>query len=248
MQDQYVGDIGDFVKYGLLRAISGGRRLGVAWYLCTDPGSTRAGDGRYTGYLQQPTEWRHLDCELFDTLKSLVDEGKRSVAEIQESGILGNADFSDEPLDVTGVPVRHRERWRYEWFEQVKNRLSCCDLVFADPDNGLYPDDRFRPRKKVNAKRIPFCEAKELAEGRTAVIYHHNNRAAKHCQQIRELMDRLPGSTWAYYWRRQSPRTFFVINPDVEMQRRLEEFTERWIPCGELVRGNDRSIETPAKT
>lgn len=29
MQDRYAGDIGDFVKYGLLRAIRGSRRLGL---------------------------------------------------------------------------------------------------------------------------------------------------------------------------------------------------------------------------
>ena len=31
MQDQYAGGIGDFVKYGLLRAISAGILLGIAW-------------------------------------------------------------------------------------------------------------------------------------------------------------------------------------------------------------------------
>ena len=179
MQDQYVGDIGDFVKYGLLRAISKGKCLGVAWYLCTDPGSTKEGDGRHTGFLDHPKEWRHLDCELFYKLKKLVHEKKRKVKEVQKSGILGNAVFADKPVDVAEIPVRCREHWRHQWFEQVKDKLSCCDLVFADPDNGLYPDDRFRPRRKVNAKRIPLYEAKELAEGRTAVIYHHNNMTAK---------------------------------------------------------------------
>ena len=42
MQDCYVGDVGDFVKYGLLRALSDGKRLGVAWYLRTDPDTTKA--------------------------------------------------------------------------------------------------------------------------------------------------------------------------------------------------------------
>ena len=234
MQDQYAGDIGDFVKYGLLRAISEGKCLGVAWYLCTDSGSTKKGDGRHIDYLKQDEKWRPLDCELFNTLKGLVDEGKRSVAEIRKSGILGNAVFADKPVDVAEITVRCRERWRHEWFEQVKDKLSCCDLVFADPDNGLYPDDRFRPTKKVNAKRIPLYEAKELAEGRTAVIYHHNSRTP-HCQQIRDWMDRLPGCTHAYYWKRQSPRTFFVINPDTEMERRLKEFAELWSCHGKLV-------------
>ena len=30
MQDRYVGDIGDFVKYALLRAVAYGKSLGVA--------------------------------------------------------------------------------------------------------------------------------------------------------------------------------------------------------------------------
>ena len=127
------------MKYGLLRAISEGKCLGVAWYLCTDSGSTKKGDGRHIDYLKHEKKWQHLDCELFDALKGLVGEGKRSVAEIKKSGILGKAVFADKPVDVVGIPVRCREHWRHEWFEQVKDKLSCCDLVFADPDNGIYP-------------------------------------------------------------------------------------------------------------
>ena len=36
MRDRYVGGVGDFVKYGLLRATGEGKRLGVAWHLYTD--------------------------------------------------------------------------------------------------------------------------------------------------------------------------------------------------------------------
>ena len=43
MQNRYTGDIGDFAKYGLLRAIRGRMRLGVAWYL--HPGAGPDGDG-----------------------------------------------------------------------------------------------------------------------------------------------------------------------------------------------------------
>lgn len=76
MQDRYVGDLGDFVKYGLLRAICGTKRLGVAWYLHPDAGP--AGDGRHTAYLQDPSEWRHLDADLFDVLGGLIP-ARRSV-------------------------------------------------------------------------------------------------------------------------------------------------------------------------
>ena len=178
MRDRYVGDIGDFAKYGLLRAIGEGKRLGVAWYLCPDDGPTGVGDGRHTKYLEKPDDWRHLNEKLFDTLKELVDGGKkRSVAEIQRSGILGNAIFAAEPLGIGKVAVRDRKCWRSEWFERVKDELSRCDLVFADPDNGLYPDDRFKPTRKESAKRIPLSEAVALAKGgRPVVIYHHNTR------------------------------------------------------------------------
>ena len=63
MRDRYVGDIGDFAKYGLLRAIGKGKRLGVAWYLCVgneaprvDSEEVSTGDGRHTAYLKSHKE------------------------------------------------------------------------------------------------------------------------------------------------------------------------------------------------
>ena len=77
MQNRYVGDVGDFGKYGLLRALcrpSGAEnrplRLGVVWYLTTD--ETHNNDGRHIGYLE-PTpknlrDFRACDPDLYDTL------------------------------------------------------------------------------------------------------------------------------------------------------------------------------------
>ena len=50
MQDKFVGDIGDYAKYALLRAVLGGRQLGVAWYLHPDRGT----GGDHTEYLARP--------------------------------------------------------------------------------------------------------------------------------------------------------------------------------------------------
>ncbi len=232
MQDRYVGDVGDFVKYGLLRAIRGTKLLGVAWYL--HPNAGPLGDGRRTGYLQHPDEWRHLDAELFDALKKLTGD-RRSVANIQQSGILGDAAFAADRLVLAGVKARDRERWRHQWVDRIKRQLAGCNLVFADPDNGLVPNDRFRPTRQVNAKRIPLAEAIALAEGRTAVIYHHNTRRrGGHLDEIRWLKNQLPHRTMAYYWRRVSNRTFFIINPDAEIRWRLLEFVNRWGDRGQL--------------
>ena len=237
MQDRYTGDIGDFVKYGLLRAIREGRRLGIAWYL--HPADGPDGDGRHIAYLRAGARWRHLDPDLFDVLKRLVDNGDRSVGVVQAQGVLGSAAFATELLDVRCVPVRGRERWRREWFKRVRNRLCHCDLIFADPDNGLFPDDHFRPTRSESAKRIPLAEATALAAGRPAVIYHHNTRrAGGHAMEIRLWMDRLPGCTCAYYWRRWSNRTFFIMNPDNEIERRLAHFARNWGSHGQLFLSN----------
>lgn len=48
MQDRYVGDIGDYVKLGILRALMPGERLGVAWWLYPD--EAHNADGRHIGY------------------------------------------------------------------------------------------------------------------------------------------------------------------------------------------------------
>ena len=106
MQDRYTGDIGDFAKYGLLRAIKGRKRLGVAWYLHPDAGPD--GDGSHTEYLEDPAQhqrWHHLDPQLFETLEKLLRDDNRSVQAMQRSGVLGDAAFADERLDVSGGAV-----------------------------------------------------------------------------------------------------------------------------------------------
>ena len=234
MQNRYVGDVGDFAKYGLLRAIRKGKRLGIAWYL--HPNAGPSGDGNHTAYLLQPKKFQYLDCELFDAMSKLRDSCVRSVEAVEKSGILGNAIFAADPLDITGIRVRDRECWRRQWFEQVKGRLASCDLVLADPDNGLFPNDKFKPTRKENAKRMPLNEAIEIAEGRTAIIYHHNGRSpGGHLQEVQYWMSQLPGCTYAYYWKRWSNRTFFIVNPDQAIEHLLRQFSERWKGCGELV-------------
>jgi hypothetical protein len=71
MQDRYAGDIGDYVKFAILRALSTERRLGVAWWLFQDSGPV--GDGRHISYLNTPAKWRHLDPEIFDALGQMIN-------------------------------------------------------------------------------------------------------------------------------------------------------------------------------
>ena len=235
MQDRYVGDIGDFVKYALLRVVTGESKLGVAWYL--HPNESASADGRHTDYLALPAEWRCLDEDLFDGLKKIVESTRRSVTAVEASKVLPDVVFADERLDIAKVPVSCRSSWRRIWFEGVQRRLDGCDVVFADPDNGLLPDSRFQPTVKRSAKSIPEQEVRDLSAGRPMVVYHHNTRRkGGHRAEIADWQSRLPGRVYAYYWRRWSNRTFFLVNGDSRTVARLGTFAKRWDPNGELIR------------
>ena len=87
MQDRYVGDIGDFYKFGLLRRLVGPPvgRLGVVWYRTVD--ETHNSDGKFVDYLDVK-DLRGADERLFDCLADLVRSGRRSVAALESSGVL----------------------------------------------------------------------------------------------------------------------------------------------------------------
>jgi len=236
MQDRYTGDIGDYFKFGLLRELAKGRRLGVAWYLFPDEGHNA--DGKHVDYLQDVDSWRPYDPALFDSLKDIVESDRRKVSSIEECRILGNAKFSREPLHAVDLTPAQRRNWRTNWFKNVQTDLENCDLVFADPDNGLCDDDTYK-RGQINLwKRIPLSEVRALAEGKTAVIYHHNARyPGGHEKEISDLIGKLGPNTLAMRWRAYNSRTFFVVNPTSDMYELLETFSDRWGPKAEFYSG-----------
>lgn len=171
MQDRYAGDVGDFVKLGLLRALSPGHRMGIAWYRFLD--ESHNGDGRHISYLNHPDRFAALDPVLFEHLRNVVRD-VRLISSLMP--MLKDAVSSDEALDVASVPNRHRRPWRREWFSRVMKDLEGCDLVFADPDNGIVDDTESRKGSAKFGKQISMAEVRALAENRCAVIYHHNTR------------------------------------------------------------------------
>ena len=232
MQDRYAGDIGDFAKYGLLRALTDTTQLGVAWYLYPD--EHHNSDGKHIDYLKSPGRWRHLDPELFDALGEIVASRHRSLASVERADVLPEARFSRRLLKFDGAPIMRRAQ-RAGWFEQTKADLAPAPVIFADPDNGLCDDERYSPGRQAHWKRIPFCEVSALAESRTAIIYHHNTRRkGGHALEIQYWLDQMGSDAFALYWRPFSPRTFFVISPTEDLRRSAEVVVERWTPHFEL--------------
>jgi hypothetical protein len=224
MQDRYAGDIGDFVKLGLLRVLSQGRKLGVAWYRFPDETHNR--DGRHISYLDRPDLYSSLDPELFDHLMRVVKDA-RSVSSLLPA--LGNSTSFDESLGGSEVCRRSRRSWREAWFSRAMDKLSQCDLVFADPDNGLVDDSDWRKGSAKFGKQIPLGEVRALARGRCAVIYHHNTRRrGGHDAEVEHWLKEIGLPGLAVRAKAYSPRTFFVLNPDCIIDEKIRSFCDRW--------------------
>ena len=236
MQDGFVGDIGDLAKLGLLRALVGDNmNLGVAWYLYPHEEGTA---GQHLEYLDGPDAWRPLDPGLFDGLNNIIQRwrhniGERQVMDRDFLDLLPGEVFADEELchHPRNNNEPDRAAWRRQWFGRVMEELANCDIVFADPDNGLKRDANFGwDGGGGDWKRLPLGEALQLSAGRTTVIYHHNTRFSGGLDaEIAHWMAEFPNCTHAFRCRRYGNRTFFVLNAEEFIIDRLLAFATQWI-------------------
>lgn len=165
MKHQYVGDINDYRKYALLRALSSGgaNRIGVCWMLTlSDDGA----DGNKLSYLQQPERYRAFDPELFDILNhAAVAPDRRRLQTIEESGAVLNAIYHNDllPDNVSG---------RSAFIELCASAFRDVDLVFFDPDNGL---EVSLPKGRKNSAKYLYLDEVErfYSSGKSLLIYQH---------------------------------------------------------------------------
>jgi len=190
VQNRYVGDIGDYGKFGLLRILSEQQlRIGVQWYHVPDEGHNK--DGKHINYLTAD-RFRNCDPYLFDTLKKLVQKRQRNLAAIESSKIFGpEATFFSEELSFNGMAAigkaarEARLNKRAEWNEKALQILGPADVVFFDPDNGLEIPSKLK-NHKTGPKHVFWDEIRPFHErGQSVVIYHHLGRTGgSHEEQI----------------------------------------------------------------
>lgn len=166
MKNQYVGDINDYRKYGLLRVLSGDGEIssGVCWMLTPSDGRT---DGQFLRYLDQPARWRSYDPDLFDHLYRCVRvNNQRDVRLVEASGVLSNTRFFSRML---GDDVRGRR----DYFSGMLERFRGIDLVFFDPDNGFEVPSKPMGRKD-SGKYLSWRELSTVySSGHSVLIYQH---------------------------------------------------------------------------
>ncbi|MDO6798202.1 hypothetical protein [Shimia thalassica] len=146
MQERYLGDSHDFIKYALLRRIHQQCCLdiGLNWYLtCPEElGEAENGDGEKRHHLKGGA-WHSWDAELLKSLNFFSDTNQREISKFESSGILPESCvfYGDH------VPVEERLNWHKKALED----LNQSDFVFLDPDNGFIVKSATKSRKRKYA-------------------------------------------------------------------------------------------------
>lgn len=220
MQDRYAGDVGDFGKLGMLRCIARtGLKIGVNWYLTPD--ENHNDDGKHITYLYN-SQFAGCDDDLRNALKRIVENNTRSVLALEESGALGTIFYRDvlrSPGEIDTLP-------RNNWHKQALDKLSECEVVFLDPDNGLLvksvsPNGRKSNKYVLEQELIDYYRS-----GKSVIFYNHRSRLQedKYLKRFQNLSmgDCYSGARWlGLKFSRGTIRDyFFIIQPDHELRLR----------------------------
>lgn len=166
MKTQYFGDVNDYRKYGLLRALqsTGKAKLLIAWMLTPDVGGT---DGRRRGYLRDPGKWAHYDPELYRELAAMLGASATSgISQIEATDLLPRVSYH-------GATVPDSREARDRWRENLLAAAPRADLVFLDPDIGIEVPSSPAGRKGSSGY-VTWREIEDLwSAGRSLLIYQH---------------------------------------------------------------------------
>jgi hypothetical protein len=141
MRDNYVGDVGDFYKYALLRHLAGltaGDQapplgLGVVWYRYSDP--CNPNDGNHRSYLDGKSrgQYEPLDPDLYAAMAAFSNTSLRNLEEVASLAVLPpGTHFFAMPLSFTP------SKWNPGW-NSAADRASqgvACAGAASDPRCG----------------------------------------------------------------------------------------------------------------
>lgn len=200
MQDKYVGDVGDFGKYGLLDCIYDASRrlkheavLGVNWYYVTGE-TEKPTDGRYTEYLDKKNNrnariYEQCFPELYKKLKEKVGNKQRNIKSIEDGYVLPKSTiFYTEPIPYMSLNPKEREADREKWFAKSLHKLETANIVFLDPDNGI----QTKSVRKTHKRAVKYVFDDEIQRyyeaGKSLIIYTHRDRS-KESDYKQKLLD-----------------------------------------------------------
>jgi len=228
MKNQYVGDVGDYGKYSLLRFFGeNGIKVGINWYLTENDDST---DGKHITYLKKE-EYRRYDPVVFDGMRRLIKENKRLVGAVESLGIIPGAVYYRAILSTTPLPWDERKAVREQWHREAMEALKEVDLVFADPDNGTI-GAKSPTSKNAEKFTLPSEIADYYNRGQNVVYYCQKARRSDDKWEIKktEMTRFLPDARiYILTFHRGTQRSYiFVIHPAFasKYERIIDRFTQ----------------------
>lgn len=161
MKNQYLCDINDYRKYGLLRILAKEFSICVGWMMTADDGRT---DGNKRRYLSRANDRR--DPPLFAALKRIQHQAGKTIHDVAGSGIIPGAMYYPDE-----VPQVQWNRDRY--FGKLKSIASSSDLVFLDPDNGV--EVKSYPKGHINSVKYVYWDEVTMlwSMGKSLLVYQH---------------------------------------------------------------------------
>ena len=250
MQDNFVGDLGDFGKYGLLRVLTGlcpeqpstdRLSLGVVWYVPDDEtiARTESSHGQRVSYLfdeQTPQDWSGCDKALFNELKNLVC-GDRTLCAVGRSGLIGPDDAFHYQSICLPARFAEREDKRRQWLDDALQRVKGQDLIFLDPDVGMADPEAGKAPKELSLRRqdapkyVYMYELDKFLQTESSVVVYQSFGRTNHYESMRTwrkmLCDRYPERVPPEIVRFGS-RAFIILPAAAHattIDRRLQELT-----------------------
>ena len=214
VQDRYVGDVGDFGKLGLLRKIAAsGLKVGVNWYRTYKPEEHNNNDGKHISYLNNKL-FRECDDKLLSRLRQ-VAKGHRSIAALEAAELVPDARYYSAILSLGNDRTFSRD----VWYNDSQRALSCSDIIFCDPDNGLL----VKSVSLSSGKSDKYITEDELAgyylSGKSVIFYNHRCREKEKVYLRRFKLLQLRSEFVSAKWKglkfaRGSVRDFiFILQP-----------------------------------
>ena len=224
MRDRFIGDMGDFYKYGLLRALAGVHpekdpelSLGIVWY--------RVPESRIE-YLKDPKK-RFGECDppLFDELNRLVGSNQRTIAAIEKAPIWPRG---TRFLDLPAVN-RKQSAESDPWLDEAVEKVGKCDLVFLDPDTGL-------EKRSKDLVDVEHCSYKDVRrfwdQGASLVVYQHQAQRKGQVDQMAAVADELEKEVGRRPWYLHFQRMSLFVIPSRSrrdtLKARFLRFTKDW--------------------
>ena len=214
MQDRYAGDVGDYGKFAMLRAMEAqGLKLGINWYRTKTAAYEIHNDGKY----RIPEKFETCDPQLSAALNTVFDSvDNRSVQKLEQTNLLQCEHYISEL-----VPQNIADR--LDWHHRALGVFQDCDLVFLDPDNGL----NVKSVKLGSQKSVKYVWIDEIidcvAAGKSVIFYNHRPRKkadiyfSEHSARLVEIGK----PVYALTFPRRSIRDYFIIPASPEHEAML---------------------------